>query len=452
MEQNIIQKLNVLKLSRSFDIPSEEIDCLLNILENDEEKSVLDFIEFFSDIEKIFKLGQLTELEKGFFFSKLLQHNFWVTTEKTDMFARPKSYTKEFNKKGVLDYEINPLYDSYLKKNTIFENQVSYIDLGKSYLDSIFFCDIDHPSKKTYFFINYCKKNGYSILPPVAFKKYPFLLSNITGNCEMVFFQEIGKCLNTSFHLDPKDIYIFEPLQQFLTKVLAIPKSLAKDFITSYLKDPSLSTYWPKVKKEIIDFIEFTFEHDTKDYQRYISYYHEIGEYLFKNSRTKEDYEQYGKLLKKEFPISLISSYFSYLKSLEPVVKEEPKKARRELKQELEDLTSKEKFNYEQYFKVLDLLKQLNYADSINENIFSQMNRVALQNESYFIYLYTKAKALNPDLGVLKEIDLVMDEIINCDNEEDFQVWKTYLDSLFQELLDYGATNYDYDLALIHKN
>lgn len=210
---------------------------------------------------------------------------------------------------------------------------------------------------------------------------------------------------------------------------------------------------------------------DTVATNKVIEYYKEFKILLAQQNKTEEDYKKLKEtMLNLRIPESSIEDTISYLKSREKQLpnKEEPTKTPVPKKQEVEKKPSRKAlrtdlanyyqpqkdieniFDYQDYLKVLTLLKQLNYTEERVEEILEWLFLHAKKTFAYFAFLYDKLKYNKHNKELLEEIDFYLSNMWIC-NDEDYECAKEMVLSLFYSIPEITIKNYQYEMALIKK-
>ena len=217
--------------------------------------------------------------------------------------------------------------------------------------------------------------------------------------------------------------------------------------------------------------LEEMIKRDAEATKKVIEHYKEFKKLITQQDKTEESYKKLKEIMHNlEIPDSLIEDMMDYLKKEKKQApqKEEPKKIPAVKKQEVVKKPSKKVlradlakyyqpqndmenvFDYQNYLKVLALLKQLNYTEERVEEILEWLFVHAKKTVSYFTYLYDKLKYSQHNKELLEEIDFYLSNMWIC-NDEDYGCAKETVINLLNSVPDTTIKNYQYEMALMKK-
>ena len=244
---------------------------------------------------------------------------------------------------------------------------------------------------------------------------------------------------------------------------MPVPK--AEFCLEKYFKNPDSEEIPSEIKGQIKAFLE-TIEKENIDFgQKYNTF---KRKYL----NIDDNFEIGG--LKESFselrvPTNIVNYYYVYCKEIYDkkqknkktfIIKEEKKEiekektySKKELKNELLkycDLKSDKPFDYRNYKKVLELLKNLQFADNINEKYFNYCNINRVENNAYYNVLFNKIKDKKKYLDIIDRVYSIREKMFICSEEE----YDVYLKEIFQVLDMVDATemlNFDYETLMMKR-
>ncbi|HIR75216.1 TPA: hypothetical protein IAB95_06955 [Candidatus Ventrenecus avicola] len=336
---------------------------------------------------------------------------------------------------------------------------------------------------------NYPKTENELIKQNVDYIQRYFLGSDLDGDHSFMFthFRAHETILNNTSLTKKEKGYIFLELLSKNFSIIDVDGALALEYdryetelrsiriyneivfanrLIDYLEDPTKPTLYQQVLKNVLE----------KEEQRSMElkkYYKNIRDALSVKPKTKETYERIKEnMFALEIPESLILDVLTYLKekehlqakreenlitkrTLKPKEKE-PTPSKKILKAELakyyqpEIEEPQELFDYQNYLKVLFILKQLNYTEERTEEILNWIFLHAKKTFSYFAYLYDKLKYSKRHKELLEEINFYFSNMWIC-SDEDYLCAKETIMNLLNCTMNVALENYQYEIELMKK-
>lgn len=236
-------------------------------------------------------------------------------------------------------------------------------------------------------------------------------------------------------------------------------------FILEYQRNPESEKISAELKEAFDRYIIL----DYKDRHGFLKTIERMQNFTL-NERTKLDYELEKMDLKHfDIPLGIIDYYLGYYElqdeKLSKSTETEPsipkkivstsisKPSKKELKRQLDTLykpNSEEPFDYINYRELLEILKNLNYADSVVINILSGCNQNCIQNYSYYQLVYERMLFMGKDKEALEELKYYLQSMFIC-TDEDYECAKTEVIKTLDKHAGYTAQNFDYEMELMRK-
>lgn len=235
--------------------------------------------------------------------------------------------------------------------------------------------------------------------------------------------------------------------------------------ISIYLQNPDSELIENDLKKLMACYVS---KNDKKSLT--IRKYYEKLKSFTEKERTELDYvEAKNNLQNLNIPDSISEYCLGYYKLQAKKVSKEkqnyqtiPKKivsspitkpSKKELKRQLDAIynpNSEEPFDYINYRELLKILKNLNYADSVVENILSGCNQNYVQNYSFYQLTYTRMLCYVKDKEALEELKYYLQSMFIC-SDEDYECAKTEVIKILDKHAGYMAQSFNYEMELMRK-
>ena len=351
---------------------------------------------------------------------------------------------------GTINYAIFDIYGSFGSRNpTNIDNEA---------LNSLYFC-VEVLNNKNVFYRHLGKFKAILGVMKEFIGKYDF--SDYEKGKVVEMFLKIP-ILDKSFKFITIDD---EKAFAVLGKDREISEREIGASVDECLMNPNTTKLETGLKADVIKFLEETRENNFD-----FKYYYE--EFRRKYLNIDDNFSLEGlkeTLAKLEVPSELIDYYYAYCSVIYDkkqknkktfIVKEEKKEikkektySKKELKNELLkycDLKSDKPFDYHNYKKVLELLKNLQFADNINERYFNYCNINRVENNAYYNVLFNKIKDKKKYLDIIDRVYSIREKMFICSEEE----YDAYLKETFQVLDmvdDCEMLNFDYEMTRVRK-
>jgi len=243
--------------------------------------------------------------------------------------------------------------------------------------------------------------------------------------------------------------------------MLNLSKEETLTILTEYILDSNLKNYEQKRKKELEQTLWMINEQEENKRLELIDFYKKIKEFIEAESHTKEDYERITRVLLKEVPRGLISSFLWYTKEEERrknkkekiEVRKESQKSKKQWKRELQEFYNEKEnlpFDYQNFAQIIEILSALNYADEIKIRIWNTLYVNAIKNKAYYEHVYDKNKYYEPEQPLVRELGSILEEIQTA-SKEDKEFWIEEINSICAKLQYYMTFDFGYEMGLIRK-
>jgi len=444
---NIINPDNTSKFRNSY------IRTLKYVLINDGSFNFPVIIDFYKDLEEMLTCCDLSGYERGSVVTRILENNLPLADSEPYTYIQANKYKDSIEKAGIGLKEFPELYFEYLKTGSISSDSIQNIARCKKYLDTIFFPDKEDEKK----FATFYKEQGVS---------YP---KDLIKDFVKIIYDNGKSCENSSDSQLYQDCY--KGLIDILYSIGCPSKELSDKMLYQYFQDNSLTQYTEEIKNNIIKVFDSIKIPEEKHRLEEADFYLKLKKYLTKTDMTEEEYIQFKNLLCSRFSESLSLDVVGYFKVknrkkvnnkplfVNPVVTkkqvvEEPKVSRKQLKKDFKDLYDEKEicevgFDFKNYKRLLELLKDLNYADSVNQEIFARIYNFAQKNDDYYNVLYERARLLGKS-SVVDEI-LEIQELLGEIPPRERAMWLDQIRCLETEITPLYEHDFDYEFHLMRE-
>jgi len=426
------------------------IDDMITVLNGEAQPCFPIIIDFYKDMEEMLSYCDLTSYERGYVALRFLENNFLVVDSKPYSYIRPEIYADSFKEAEIHIDEVPRLYQEFLNTGKVDAESIEYVTKCKKFLDITFFSAEEIDDKMVPSFpLKFPKK----ILKNLLIK----LLAEAEKMDYELFFHSVVKFKSCRY------------LIQVLYNLGCPSAKAAQKVFVDYFLDKSLVSLKNEIANNATEIFQYIQIPEEKHRLTEASFYLKLKKYLGKPDMTEEDCLAFKSVLSEKFSQSLCDDILCYLDvknskkvNNKPVfvnsfttkkqVVEEPQVSRKQLKKDFKDLYDEKEiyevgFDFKNYRRLLELLKDLNYADSVNQEIFAMVFHFAQKNDDYYNVLYERARLLGKS-SVVDEI-LEIQELLGEIPPRERAMWIDQLKCLETEITPLYEHDFDYEFHLM---
>ncbi len=448
-----IKNIGVSEDGTTYKFRDSYIEDMITVLKTEVEPDFPIMIDFYKDLEAILGYCDLSSYERGYVVTKILENNLLLVKSRPYSYMRPELYRDSFKKAGIELAEVPKLYQDFLDTGKVDAESIIYIKHCQKLLDITFFPDQETDKKM-------------AILCSKLHLKFPQKVARdvLIGYFSKMTTFDYEALVNSAVHFK-----FYKRILDGLGYLGCPSDEVSKKLFINYLMDKKLTLFKEEISNNILD----TFREIQVPEEKYrlteVSFYLKVKKYLDNPNKTSQDCLEFKSVLGEKVSESLCDDVLYYLdvknskkvnskvpeiNILYPKKTEEvlPKVSKKKLKNDLKLLYNEETigetgFDFKNYKRLLELLKALNYADSVNQAIFSRVYCFAQKNDDYYSILYERARVLGKS-SIVDEI-LEIEELLKEIPPRERPMWQDQLDLLKAAITPLYEKDFDYEFKLM---
>lgn len=391
----------------------------------------------YNCFNEIFEYCNLNQLERGYIFSKLMDHNYCIVYSNPYSYIRSDLYCDDFNCFGVSYDEIPQILFDYIQKKDNYSFSPVYLDRLEKVLSNFFHRDLKYFSLSNAVKLN---SDDNSKLFEEKVLKIRHIVSLLNKN---------EKSIRIALQKDSELVKLIKSLNNFFS----ISSSQLENIFVSYIIDGNLNNYRQSLDQTFKKFLESVLEKEEIVRLEQVKLFDSICKFSNNSKRDILDYQNVISLMLLHIPKSLVEDFIVYYMEVDTKeVKQEDVISKKQLKKELLNYYNESdpvSFDFHNLSNLVSLLQKLQYADNVLVNIFNGIIQNAVLNDAYYAYLLEKKSSLNDQSPLFSDIKVSLELLCYCKTLDEWQEYYQYIISLCSNM-GVEAFNFDYEMQLVY--